>query len=852
MRSTDDLDEVGVDQVLERAELSIHRDLQGCADLLDQVESWCVDRRDLARSARSALLRGRVALGVGETGQALTAFRRARHHWWALGNVIEACLAELACAGVKVQVGEFEAARRDIHGVRELCNSSVPLDETLTSRAHALINAHLGDAHAGLGEVTEALRHYDLADNVFHAIGEATGVAAVHRSRGRTYLTLGMAHRAVAELERARQIWEESGWTHEALSVVPLLAVARARTGRIPHALELLERSAAELADVTAHRGAHDLSRAQVLLLAGFHGEALAAAQSAERSLTDADAVIDAAQARLVSAEALMGLTKPEAAAVEYLVAERLFTACGARIELTWAWLGQGELALTRNDPAQAGERATSVVLAGLDATAAQPVVQAHLLAARADQDAAVEQLDRARELAIGSGIPELRLQVALARCRHLRVSGDLDRAIEELRAAAATGNRVLGVTGAVADGFSQGIMTDIGQELIEALLERDDYRSRKEAWQRVHAAKVSMLRGLSRPEGGADVQLPAVPVRAMVEYFVGAEDITAFVVRDGQVDVRRLWGAVAPTRRLVRAWHQECTLMAAPGRPVSARSAALDGLYETLMSPVADLLADLDEELQVIGHLHLHAVPFDALLDAGGPWHDQLGAGGDETDDDTPEAPGAAPAPTTLVLAVPDTAAPSIRAEAEMIFTTVPDAHVLVGGAASRAGLRQYAGQVELIHLACHGVFRSTNPLASALQLGDGWLTAQDVLDEDLGLRGATVVLSACSAGRGADEVPDPLGLTWACLAAGAQSVIAALWPVDDAVTAQLMARFYRDLARGMDPEAALSRARRAVARHHPHPYFWAAFRCFTSPDEAVQVWTRRRQQWRGLSDVG
>ncbi|MDN5744623.1 MAG: CHAT domain-containing protein, partial [Nocardioidaceae bacterium] len=332
-----------------------------------------------------------------------------------------------------------------------------------------------------------------------------------------------------------------------------------------------------------------------------------------------------------------------------------------------------------------------------------------------------------------------------------------------------------------------------------------------------------------------------------------GERDVTAFVVRDGQVDARRLPGAVVQSRRLVSSLRQECILIgAATVQQGRAGSAALDALYETLVEPVADLLSDLDEELRVIGHLHLHAVPFDALLDTGAPWHDQLGGGLAETDDSAQQDAEWRTPPTTLVLAVPDAAAPSIRAEAEMVFTTLPDAHVLVGGAATREALRRYAGHVDLVHLACHGIFHATNPLRSALQLGDGWMTAQDILDEDLGLQGAAVVLSACSAGRGAEEVPDPLGLTWACLAAGAHSVIAALWQVDDQVTAQLMSSFYSDLVRGIKPEQALARARRVVARDYPHPYFWAGFRCFTSPDERAHAWGRRRRELRGLPDAG
>lgn len=253
--------------------------------------------------------------------------------------------------------------------------------------------------------------------------------------------------------------------------------------------------------------------------------------------------------------------------------------------------------------------------------------------------------------------------------------------------------------------------------------------------------------------------------------------------------------------------------------------SPALDGLCELLVAPIADLLADLDDELQVSGHRHLHAVPFDALLDEVGPWFSHLDGAALPQAEDAAQAerpPGVA----ALVLAVPDENAPLITAEAEMIFRTLPSAEIVLGEDATRDVLANRAREADVVHLACHGVFRHENPLSSALRLGDGWLHARDIIAGGLDLREAVVVLSACGSGLSPDYLSEPIGLASACLAAGATGVIAALWAVDDAVTLDLMTAFYRGLADGMEPPCALRRARREVAQQHPHPYYWAAFR--------------------------
>jgi CHAT domain-containing protein len=62
----------------------------------------------------------------------------------------------------------------------------------------------------------------------------------------------------------------------------------------------------------------------------------------------------------------------------------------------------------------------------------------------------------------------------------------------------------------------------------------------------------------------------------------------------------------------------------------------------------------------------------------------------------------------------------------------------------------------------------------------------------------------------------------------AGAQRVLATLWRVDDAATAELMQLFYRGLLQQKRrPAEALQEAQRALARQArwKSPYYWSGF---------------------------
>jgi len=167
------------------------------------------------------------------------------------------------------------------------------------------------------------------------------------------------------------------------------------------------------------------------------------------------------------------------------------------------------------------------------------------------------------------------------------------------------------------------------------------------------------------------------------------------------------------------------------------------------------------------------------------------------------------------------------------------PDARSLVGSAATESAFKQEAAYFRMLHLATHGYFNKLNPLLSGLELepdadNDGQLELLEILG--LHLHADLVTLSACRTGLGSGqfaELPagdEFVGLTRAFLHAGSRSVLATLWEVDDASTAELMASFYADLKRadsGQAKAAALANAQRALLAtdRYKHPYYWAPF---------------------------
>ena len=266
--------------------------------------------------------------------------------------------------------------------------------------------------------------------------------------------------------------------------------------------------------------------------------------------------------------------------------------------------------------------------------------------------------------------------------------------------------------------------------------------------------------------------------------------------------------------------------------------------LYQDLIAPVegTGLLAG-KRTLFVVPHAELHYLPFAALLAPGPPeqylieryavallpsasvWLELR------------DRQGGVAAGTVLALAPRVDVLPGSGNEVEAIRQVYGTrATVFTGLRASEAVFRAEVGQADIIHLATFGVLNQHNPLFSFVELAphgtdDGRLEVHEVFT--LRLHARLVVLSACQTALGSGAQADvPAGDDWeglvqAFLHAGAASVLASLWPVEDRATAGLMTRFYEALKLGAGEPEALARAQRSMLRNGAtaQPFYWAGF---------------------------
>jgi tetratricopeptide (TPR) repeat protein len=325
----------------------------------------------------------------------------------------------------------------------------------------------------------------------------------------------------------------------------------------------------------------------------------------------------------------------------------------------------------------------------------------------------------------------------------------------------------------------------------------------------------------------------------ALLAYHVVDDEILAFVGAGEGLRVVRSVGSASAVRRLLRKLDAQWDRFRV-GREFAERHIALlerstrqvlSALHAELLAPLEPGLEELAlgmvPKLAIVPHGPLHAVPFHALFDGEryaiesyeisyAPSATVFALCGERSSGD-PD--------TALVMGVEDPTIPAAAAEARIVAERLATADLRVGEGATIAALVDGVPGRGSLHLACHGLFRSDNPMFSAIKLDDGWLTAADAAR--LRLDGALVTLSACESGRaqavGGDEV---LGLARAFLGAGAATLVVSLWLVQDETTAKLMGDWYGRLRRGdAGPAEALRAAQLELKERRPHPYYWAPF---------------------------
>ena len=145
-------------------------------------------------------------------------------------------------------------------------------------------------------------------------------------------------------------------------------------------------------------------------------------------------------------------------------------------------------------------------------------------------------------------------------------------------------------------------------------------------------------------------------------------------------------------------------------------------------------------------------------------------------------------------------------------------------------------AGQYRFIHFGTHGLLNSEQPELTGILFSivdeKGNPQPQSLLRlgevYNLKLPVELVVLSGCQTALGKDVRGEGLvGLTRGFMYAGSPRVVASLWKVDDAMTAEVMKHFYQAMlgAKRLAPAAALRQAQKEMLKQKIEPFYWAAF---------------------------
>jgi CHAT domain-containing protein len=327
-------------------------------------------------------------------------------------------------------------------------------------------------------------------------------------------------------------------------------------------------------------------------------------------------------------------------------------------------------------------------------------------------------------------------------------------------------------------------------------------------------------------PKSLSQIQRLLDPQTTLVSYFVTADKTIAFVVSFDSFQAVEIAVKETDLRAAIN-WFRDFASLRDP-QPQSLKQ-----LHAWLIAPIRQHIKT--NQVVIVPHGILHYVPFTALTDGDRYFGDEHAIYHLPSASTLPSLRRRIRRSGQRVLTVAQSQAaglPSLRYadEEARSVARLYRTHPLLTGRATRAVFMKRASAYNVLHIAAHAVLNATSPLFSRIMLsadGDdsGAIEVREIYGMDL-TRTNLVALSACETQLGAQSKGDDIvGLNRAFIYAGASSVIASLWTVDDEATSILMKAFYSHLKKGMSEAAALQAAQAETRKKYPHPYYWAAF---------------------------
>jgi CHAT domain-containing protein/Tfp pilus assembly protein PilF len=290
------------------------------------------------------------------------------------------------------------------------------------------------------------------------------------------------------------------------------------------------------------------------------------------------------------------------------------------------------------------------------------------------------------------------------------------------------------------------------------------------------------------------------------------------------------------------------------------SRPQSLLQLYGWLIAPIKQYLKT--PMIGIIPHGILHYLPFAALTDGKRYLGDEYTIFYLPSGSVLPFIQKKSKPVGTRLLAISQSQAqgyPSLRyADGEVAkIAKLYNTQAFHKGNAAKSEFQKRGGEYSIIHIAAHAELNTDYPLFSRIifgsgQDGTGALEVNDIYNLDLS-KSSLVMLSACETQLGAQSKGDDIiGLNRAFIYAGAPTVIASLWAVDDVSTSQLMKFFYIHLKEGMIKAEALRAAQSDTRKKYPHPYHWAGFVLTGDPGQSTTDPAIQRKQAMRPLEVG
>jgi CHAT domain-containing protein len=357
-------------------------------------------------------------------------------------------------------------------------------------------------------------------------------------------------------------------------------------------------------------------------------------------------------------------------------------------------------------------------------------------------------------------------------------------------------------------------------------------------------------------------------PETTLLEYFVTTDKTLVWVVDKSSFKFIEIATGSGELEKRVNTYREKIATFD-PDYQSDARS-----LYDLLLKPAIQYAKN--KRIVIVPHAALNHLPFHALMTSKNADADTKGRFLIE-DFDVFYAPSASVLrfiyekrkPLTgriLAFGNPsldeqDLELPFAEEEVRGIKSAYPETTVFLKKQATKTKVQNLANSYNAIHFATHAELNADSPMSSSIRLSrdvssDGNLKVYEIFGLDL-KNTSMVALSGCETGlgrrTGGDEI---VGLSRAFIYAGAPTIVASLWKVNDQSTAELMTLFYKNLktlskasalrtaqiemikgpagkgiVRGVGGITATKKAQITAVKESTrtvdgsHPYFWAPF---------------------------